>query len=370
MTIARIIVLLSLLIAATFVIFWRPVPLEEQMVQLQLDQIVPNRSHALRALPPELGALLIEYADDPLLLLQAQTALTRHPIMARKVMLSYGDEPDFRLVLREYGATAIPPIHFFMHNEVRTVAVMQQAGALADKVRALVGLGEAGTSGQTLAPELERGWFAIAFVHAEGHSFIGQFVLDMNDEVHWLQSERLLEGINAFFASGIRNLERRHRQGQDIRARDIGSATIDIVIGVSMFKLVKAIRSGRIASQPASFSTRSVALAPVLVRQGTVASRLLRIGAPLAAGYLMIRHPSLINSGFAWLAERLNLPAALVQFAGWSLLLMALLYLALPLLLPLALLLATGSRIARAAARLRRSGKPLASVNAAGPTGP
>ncbi|MEE4639996.1 MAG: hypothetical protein V2J42_14775 [Wenzhouxiangella sp.] len=325
------------------------------MVDLQLDQVLPNESQALAAQPVELRALLVEYAADPLLLIQAQAALTRHPAMAPAVMLAFGDEPDFRAVLGEYGAAMIPPVHFFMHNEVRTIEVMKQMGGLTSRLGALIGLGDGASSIRTLPPELERGWFAIAFVRAEGYGFIGQFVVDEEGQVHWLQSERLLEGINAFFASGLRNLERRYRQGEVIRIQDAGSAAIDVAIGVSVFKLVKAIRSGRLASQQAGLAKRSVALAPVMVRQSAVASRLLRIGVPLAAGYLMIRHPSLINSSLAWLAERMDLPVVLVQFVGWTLLLLPILYAAGLLLWPLARLLDVGARLARPASRV---GKP------------
>jgi hypothetical protein len=351
---ARIIVPLAMLIAAAFALFWRPIALEERLVDLQLDQVLPNESRALAAQPLELRALLVEYADDPLLLLQARAALTLHPAMTPAVMLAFGDEPDFRAVLREYGAAMIPPVHFFMHNEVRTLEVMKQVGALTSSLGGLVGLGDVETSLRALPPHLERGWFAIAFVGAEGYSFIGQFVVDEQGHVHWLQTERVLEGINAFFASGIRNLERRHRQGEAIRFRDAGSAAIDVAIGVSVFKLVKAMRSGRVATRQVDLATRSVALAPVMVRQSAVASRLLRIGVPLAAGYLMIRHPSLINSSLAWLAERLDLPVALVQFVGWTLLLLPILYAARLLLWPLARLLDVGARLARPVLSVRK----------------
>lgn len=355
MTHARIIATLSLLVAAVFALFWRPVSLEDRMVQLQLERILPMEAHALAAQPLELRALMVDYADDPLLLLQAQAALTRHPAMAPEVMLAFGDEPEFRMVLREYGAASIPPIHFFMHNEVRTVAVMKQAGELAERLRVLIG-GSTLTNGEPMPPALERGWYAVVFIRAEGYSFIGQFVTREDGDVAWLQSERFLEGINTFFMGGIRALETRSRLGEPIRARDIGHAGIDVAIGVGVFKLVKAARGGAVATRQAGFATRSVALAPVMVKHSVVASRLLRIGAPLAAGYLMIRHPSLINSGFAWLAERLSLPVALVQFGGWVLLLLPLLYLASMLLRPLGLLLGVCARAALTAARLAHGG--------------
>ena len=361
MTHARIIAILALLIAAAFAMFWRPVSLDERVVQLQLERVLPTDAQALAAQPLELRALLVDYAADSLLLIQAQAALRRHPTLAPDVLLAFGDEPDFRLVLREYGAALVPPIHFFMHNEVRTVALMKQAGELSERLRILVG-GDAAVDSEPLSPELERGWYAVVFIQAEGHNFIGQFVTQPDGEVAWLQSERFLEGINTFFAGGIRALESRARRGEPIRARDLGHAGIDVAIGFGVFKLVKAARGGAVATRQAGFATRSVALAPIMVRQSAVASRLLRIGAPLAAGYLMIRHPSLINSGLAWLGERLGLPVALVQFAGWAMLLLPLFYVASLLLRPLGLVLAICARTALAVGRWTPGGKRRSAV--------
>lgn len=138
---------------------------------------------------------------------------------------------------------------------------------------------------------------------------------------------------------------------------DIGQAGIDVAIGEGVFKLVKAARSASVVTRQAGLAKRSVALAPVLVRQSAVATRLLRIGAPLAAGYLMIRHPSLINAGFGWLAERLGWPAGMVQFGGWALLLLPVLMLAGTLLRPLGMALALLSRASYVAAGLLQGGR-------------
>ncbi|PKO55999.1 MAG: hypothetical protein CVU28_04510 [Betaproteobacteria bacterium HGW-Betaproteobacteria-21] len=349
--------LLALVLAASFVALWRPGSFDERLVQLQVERLWPQQAATLSEAPLELRALLVDYADDAVLLAKAQVALMRYPEMAREVLLAFGDEPDFRAMLREYGESVIAPVYYFMHNEVGTVGVLKQAGLVADRLRALAGR-PVETSALELAPAVERGRYAIGFVRAEGHDFIGQFVVREDGEVRWLQSERVLEGINTFFAGGIRALETKARLDQPIGIGDIGQAGIDVAIGVGVFKLVKAARTGTAATRQAGLANRSVALAPVLVKQSAVASRLLRIGAPLAAGYLMIRHPSLINDGFGWLAERLGWPVGLVQFGGWALLLLPLLMLAGSLLRPLGMALALLSRASYAAAGLIRGGRP------------
>jgi hypothetical protein len=47
----------------------------------------------------------------------------------------------------------------------------------------------------------------------------------------------------------------------------------------------------------------------------------------VAAGYLVIAHPSLISDLFSGIASVLDLPELAVQFAGWFLLLIPVLYL-------------------------------------------
>ena len=349
-------VLSALVLAASFASLWRPGSFDERLVQLQVERLWPQQAAALSEAPLELRALLVDYAEDAVLLAKAQVALMRYPEMAREVLLAFGDEPDFRAVLREYGEGVIAPVHYFMRNEIRSVAVLQRAGLFADRLRALAGrVVEPSAAG--LAPAVERGWYAIGFIRTEGHDFIGQFVVREDGEVRWLQSERVLEGINTFFAGGIRALEAKAQLDQPIGIGDIGQAGVDVAIGVGVFKLVKAARTGSVATRQAGLANRSVALAPVLVKQSTLATRLLRIGAPLAVGYLMIRHPSLINAGFGWLAERLGWPVGLVQFGGWALLLLPVLILASALLHPLGMALALLSRASHAAAGLIHGGR-------------
>lgn len=353
-------VMLALVLAASFASLWRPGSFDERLVQLQVERLWPQHAAALSGVPLELRALLVDYADDAVLLAKVQVALLRYPEMASEVLLAFGDEPEFRAVLREYGEGVIPPVHYFMHNEVGTVVVLKQAVFVADRLRALAGRA-AETPAVELTPGFERGWYAIGFIRSEGYDFIGQFVVREDGEVRWLQSERVLEGINTFFAGGIRALETKLRLDQPIGIGDIGQAGIDVAIGVGVFKLVKAARTGSAATRQAGLAKRSVALAPVLVKQSTVATRLLRIGAPLAAGYLMIRHPSLINDGFGWIAERLGWPVGLVQFGGWALLLLPLLIIASSLLRPLGIALALLSRASYALAGLSHRGRPRSS---------
>src|SRR5690606_17886826 len=73
----------------------------------------------------------------------------------------------------------------------------------------------------------QRGRYAIQFISVEGYDFLGQFVMNAQGNVGWLQTERVLEGINRFFAGGMRGLESKYRRDEAISAGDLGWAAVD-----------------------------------------------------------------------------------------------------------------------------------------------
>src|SRR3546814_20335414 len=78
---------------------------------------------------------------------------------------------------------------------------------------------------QALSSE-DRGWYAVQFIKAEGYDFLGQFVMNAKADVSWIQTERVLEGINSFFAGGLKGLETKLRGDETIVAGDVGWAEI------------------------------------------------------------------------------------------------------------------------------------------------
>ncbi len=347
----RVLLLLALLSALGIALARPPLPYEERLVQLQLEQLWPEYAAELRDEPLELRALLVDYADDPLLATKARLALLRYPQMARPILQLYGAEPEFQHILRAYGENIVPPIHYFLSHDIRTLALIDQAGETWRALQEAAGrlqaalqarspppAAEAGSEGGLTA--VERGWYAVLFIHDQGHNFLGQFVVRADGEVRWIQTERWLEAANALFLGGVRALETKHRLDQPIEAADWGWAAVDVALGVGVLKVLRMGRAGAVAGRPMSFSQRSLALSPALLRGSAVTARLARYGAPLALAYVALRHPSVLNSMLGRLAATLGLPVLPVQVLGWSLLLLPLLYLAQLLLRPLAALLA------------------------------
>ena len=300
--------ILAFLLALVITGLYRPKPLEAQLLHLQVEQALPAYADDLSTEPAELQALFLMYADDPVLTAKARLALLRYPESARAILGAYGDLDVFQEVLRRYGEDIILPIRYFRENEILTLQLMRSMNDTARAAwEALRGLwpGES-ASEATPRAELtkdERGRYAIHFIEREGYDLIGQFVSTPNGEVAWVQTERVLEAINQFFASGIKGLETKWRREEPIGVGDVGWAAVDVAIGVSAFKLLRAGRAGVAGGRALTFSERSAALGAGLWRGTVVGARIVKYGAPAVLAYMAVRHPSVINSLLGVAAE-------------------------------------------------------------------
>lgn len=359
--------LLALLSALLITSVYRPQPLEAQLLHLQVERTLPAYADDLQHEPAELQALFLMYAEDPVLLAKARLMLLRYPDKARAILPLYGESIEFRNVLRTYGEDVALPIYYFLTNEIFTLELMRglsdAARSALEAWRSLRGLEpQPGTGEEGGLDSEQRGWYAIQFLETEGYGFLGQFVMAPDGAVRWIQTERVLEGINSFFASGLRGLEMRIRREEPLALGDVGWAAVDVAIGVSAFKLLRmgrAAAAGRGAAgvQPMTFSQRSAALGSGLWRGSAIGTRLVKYGAPAVLAYIAVRHPSVIHSLLASVADKLGLPPALVQVVGWTLLLTPVIMLLRFLLGPLAWVIAVLVRLLRGTDRMLRSRK-------------
>ena len=320
---------IALVSAALISWFWKPQPLEDQLIQVQVKQLLPHYAADLRYETVAVQSQFVDFSHDQVLAAKAHLALNRYPEMTRAVLGMYGSDPDFQEVLRKYGEHVVPPIYYFLSNDVFiTTHFMKQVGAYghsfvnqlkwpwAEKQNE----DDAPVSGQEASAEVSpevRGWYAIVFIKNDGHNFLGQFAISDDGQVQWIQSERFLEFTSALFFGGIRNLETRYRLEEPIGLKEVGLAAIDVAVGVSVIKLMRLGRTATVSSKPVSLTQRSQTLAPTLLRTSAFGARLVKYGVPVAGVYLAIRHPSLLNSFFLKVAERAGLPVTLVQGIGW-----------------------------------------------------
>jgi len=356
--------LLAFLSALLITSLYKPKPLEAQLLHLQVAHAIPEMATELAAEPAELQALFLAYADDPVLLAKARLALLRYPDMARPIFLIFGESREFLDVLRRYGEDVILPIHYFRTHEVFTLELMRGVSETTrSALSAIQGLWNdnderaPGRPDGALSSE-ERGGYAIRFLKAEGYDFLGQFVMDSKGDVGWVQTERVLEGINRFFAAGVKGLETKLRRDGAIAVGDVGWAALDVAIGVGAFKILRMGKTGAAGGRSLTVSQRYAALGSGLWRGSVIGTRLVKYGAPAVLAYIAIRHPSVINSLLGSAAETLGLPVALMQVVGWTLVLLPILLLLRVAVGPLAWILAGITGLLRGLDRLLRRRKP------------
>ena len=323
---------LAALLATFFSLAAEPVPVEQKLIRINANDVLgefPGIEHE----SVDLQAVLADMARDPLLILKARAALLKYPVMARQLLEIYGGEPDFQKILRHHGDSVLPPIHYFMSNPVGSIEWMSRIGGQYQLFKKWFTNHENGAtivdSVQPLTPT-ERGWYAVQYIRTEGHDFLGQFLVNPEGKVEWLASERVLEGLNQLFAGGLRQLEKRQRMNEPIDAGDIGWAALDVAVFAGAVKVLRIGRFAAATTQNASRGTRSAALAVRFSRGGRLvlgSARYAKWPLMVSASYLIITHPSLINDLLVELADVIGAPALLIQWVGWSLLLMPALYL-------------------------------------------
>ena len=327
---------LAALLAIVISLASNAVPLEQKLIRIhaieRLSEFPGIENESI-----ELQAALADVAHDPLLVLKAKAAMLRYPAMARELFPIYGSSPEFQEIFREYGELILPAIHYFVSNSIDSLEWKSKAGKQYESIKSWFSNSENDSPASEPAPEVtesltptDRGWHAIQYISAQGHDFIGQFVVNPKGQVEWIVTERVMEGLTQFFSSGIRQLETRYKTDEQIEASDIGWASLDVLVFASALKVLRVGRNVAVTTQTASVGTRSAALSARVISGG----RLVLNGAryakwPLLLGgtYLVLTHPSLINDFLAEVADVIGLPAFLVQFLAWILLLLPALFL-------------------------------------------
>jgi hypothetical protein len=325
-----IIFALAALLAIVISLTSKAVPLEQKLIRIHAIESL-SEFPGIEDESIELQAALADFAGDPLLVLKAKAAMLRYPAMARELISIYGPDAEFQAILRDYGESVLPAIHYFVSNPIGSIEWMSKLGKQYESIKLWFVNSETDSLNNETGTELsesltptDRGWHAIQYIRAEGHDFIGQFVVDPEGQVEWIMTERVTEGLTQFFSSGIRQLETRYKMDEQIEASDIGWASLDVLVFASAVKVLRVGRNVAVTTQTAGRGTRSAALTARVISGG----RLVLNGAryakwPLFIGgaYLVFTHPSLINDFLAEAAGVIGLPAYVVQILGWLLLL-------------------------------------------------
>lgn len=142
----------------------------------------------------------------------------------------------------------------------------------------------------------------------------------------WNQTDRLIKAVSSFLTSGVRTLETRHDLGEPITTGDVFWAGLEVAVVSVPLKLLRAGNAVARSGEELSVVSRTRLFAPRLVAKGKRLQSLGKYGAVAATIIIVVMHPSLLNSLFAEAANLLGLSPWLLQFAGWTLLILLVLY--------------------------------------------
>ena len=327
---------------------------EDQLVGVAVYQTFEDSASEIAAEPLEIQTLLLDYADNELLVAKARLALLRYPELAHRILPVYGVDPDFQKVLLTYGEAALPPIAYFMDHDLTSLKVRRVLAKRAEKVKRLYAhlmgrLQEDTPPDKAPEPELAaegRGWYAVNFLVDDGYDFLSQFAVTPDGKAEWVQTERVTDGLMDLLFGGVQGLETKWRLDEEIKGSDLGWAALDVVILTSGVKLFKAARAGRaavrgsyasrVAARTGRFSQRVARLSTrVLARSGQLGVAIASYGAVPAALYLMVRYPSMINATLTKLGGWLGIEPWALQFLFWFVVISVIMRLAMFLLGPL-----------------------------------
>ena len=314
----------SILLALIFRTIWPGQSFEEQLIRIQAKQELENSISTIENESIEIQSVLLDYSDHKELILKTQLAMMKYPEKTRKLLLQFGSEPEFRKILLAYGEDIVPVIHYFYTTDIKqTIKLRDDAGKLINDLKNWWNDHEAEIS-QELNPE-RQAWYAIQFIKNEGYDFLGQFAIDDQGEVKWIQTERITESVTAFFSSGVRGLETRYVTDQEITGNDLLWAGVDVLAVAGTLKLLRAGRQVARTGKSIGLTRTTSIFGSRLLKSG-FAGRLLKVSTVAATAFVVIKHPSLITSTFAEVGKLIGIPPMLTQMIGISLLAFVLLY--------------------------------------------
>ncbi|MEP7207633.1 MAG: hypothetical protein ABI920_11890 [Casimicrobiaceae bacterium] len=358
---AGLILLMALACALAIAIRSSGASYEERLIRAGLQDALGAGARGLLTEPADVQAVLLDYAQLPELLVKARLAIAKYGADARTVLVLYGSEAEFQSILAAYGENVVPVIHYFIDHDPRSVRSVQAARGAVERVgkRAqqvwdqLAGRPidpvETDATAPAWSPEA-RGWYAITSILAEGHDFLGQFAIGADQKARWIQTERVLEGLTSFFASGVNRVERKYRLDQQLEAADLFWAGVDAALVVSAAKAFRTLRFGAPAaagrtgsagtlqgiragpSQGASATLRERTrlFGARLLPRGALGRSIVKTGVVGAMVYLVATHPGLLNSLFDETARALGIDPLLARVVGWTVLIGAALAVLLP----------------------------------------
>jgi len=317
--------LLSVMIGAVLSFSLSSRPLEEQLINLSVEKNLSYAAELIDNQPIENKAILLDYADNQELVLKSWLALKKYPHIATQVFFLYGQQPEFQQALLQFGEGVVPVVDYFLRHDVTTLTVQATVANVWQSLKNTLTAGEKKVEGNTiptLTPQ-QRGWYAIHYINQEGYNFLGQFALNQQGQAQWIQSDRTVKALVGFFTSGIRELEAKYKTDVAITKTDVFWAGVDVVALASTVKLLKASRAAAVGKE-LSYSEKALSLTKTtgafsaqLIKSSTLRS-LLKYTAIGTAAYIVIAHPSVMNTVLDKTAQLSGINPATFKLLVWT----------------------------------------------------
>jgi hypothetical protein len=329
---------ISITIAIVLSFALKSLSLDDLLIDLAVEDNLSYFSKALDNEPVETKAILLDYADNQELVLKSFIALKKYPKFAESIFVTYGQEPEFKKAIIRYGDGVVPVVDYFLKNEVTMLTVQETASNLWQALQGKL------SENKPIVAEVnsqQRGWYAI---NEDGYNFLGQFAVDKNNNTHWIQSDRTTKAVTDFFTGGIRELEMKYKTNEEITNGDILWAGVDVIALASTVKLLKASKGVSTTSKSLSVTKKTSLFSAKLIQNKTL-QNVLKYSAVATTAYIVIKHPSVINSMLDESAKLLGIRPELVKIVGWFLLLFPVLWIINGFALPLIWLVLSGRKI-------------------------
>lgn len=291
------------------------------VMQAAAGTTCPLAQQALETEELSLVSICSEYG------LAAYVAAKKYPDIAPVLFATYGEVPEFRVILERHGAIVLPVIQHFRESGSSAMRLRVGITDAWEKIKKRESIDFATPS----LSQDEYGYLAVQEIRREGNRLLSEFVVA--DGTHRLWTPRIANMAFAIFASGVSDLESAIVRGEKPTWQQVGWAALDaaIVVGSvsSVAKAIKAAKTARVAKTATLtgrfklLGAKTLAALKLAGTAGKLTGKTALALTPVAVVYLGWKHPGLIASGGAWVAEQAGLP-------GWFGIFLVVLVLALP----------------------------------------
>lgn len=322
-----LVLLAAFVVAGTLTSFARSrKSFEEDLGRLEAAVSCPLKEELLENVPPDVAAVCAKYGDA------AFRIAARYPKMAPRMFALYGELPQWKEVLDQYGHEVIPVVWYFQQGS-REIQLRQ---ALGGTIEHLLHGERPVFKIEDLAPE-QLGYVAIMILADRGHDLLGQFEF-MDGEARRRPIERTLSTLKEFLLGGVTQLEHVLIRGERRpNLGEVGSALLDVAVVAGGITTITRLRIAGSMAEDARVASRFGRLTALEVGGEAVGKSAMTLGrivlpsaAVLGVMYLAVTHPRIVTGAGQWLAEKAGLAPWVGAFGMWLVLIIPILVLISP----------------------------------------